>query len=158
MENRFLNAIVGGWQIHSIVTYQTGFPITIATGSDQSNSGSGNDRPDATGIDPVLPRSEQNPAHFFNTAAIAQQAFGAFGNVGRNTLIGPRILGFDAAAHKNFHFTERQYLQFRWEAFNAMNHPNWGNPNTNRSQNAFGTIGSTRTNMRQMQLALKYVF
>jgi len=67
-------------------------------------------------------------------------------------------LNWDFSAHKNFNFTERQYLQFRWESFNAINHPNWSNPNTSRSSNAFGTIGGTRVGMRQMQFALKYVF
>jgi hypothetical protein len=106
----------------------------------------------------VLPRDQQTTAHFFNTAAYALEAFGTFGNVGRNTLIGPRILNWDASTHKDFNFTEKQRLEFRWEAFNLMNHPNWGNPNTNILSSAFGTIGGTRTNMRQMQLALKFIF
>ena len=55
--------------------------------------------------------------------------------------------------------TKRHYLQFRWEAFNALNHPNWANPNVNvNSPASFGNITGTRNNMRQMQLALKYVF
>lgn len=158
VNNRVLNGIIGRWQIGSIVAYQTGFPITVFTGTDQSNSGGGNDRPNATGVDPVLPRGQQTTERFFNSAAFVTQPFGTFGNVGRNTLIGPRIFTWDASAHKDFRFTERQYLQFRWEAFNVLNHPNWSNPNTTRSSNGFGTIGGTRTNMRQMQLALKYVF
>jgi hypothetical protein len=66
---------------------------------------------------------------------------------------------------KNFNFTESTYLQFRFEAFNATNHPNWGNPNTNifddRRYNGngnFGRITGTRGDMRQLQLALKFVF
>jgi len=84
---------------------------------------------------------------------------GTFGNVGRNTLIGPRIFSFDASMHKDFRFTEGKYLQFRWEAFNALNHPNWANPNTNANDRTnFGSITGTRSNMRQMQFALKLVF
>ena len=158
VNNPILNAMVGRWQAGSIIVYQTGFPITVSTGTDQANTGGGFDRPIATGIDPVLPRDQQTTEHFFNTAAFAVQPFGTFGNVGRNTLIGPRLLNWDFSAHKNFNFTERQYLQFRWESFNAINHPNWSNPNTSRSSNAFGTIGGTRVGMRQMQFALKYVF
>ena len=129
-----------------------------ATGTDQANTGGGFDRPNATGINPVLPRDQQTTEHFFVTDAYVKQPFGSFGNVGRNTLIGPRVLNWDLSAHKNFNFTERQYLQFRWEAFNAINHPNWSNPNVNRNSNAFGTIGGTRISMRQMQFALKYAF
>jgi hypothetical protein len=54
--------------------------------------------------------------------------------------------------------TEKQYLQLRWEMFNATNHPNWGNPNSNVQSGGFGTITGTRTSMRQMQVALKIVF
>ena len=158
VKNPFLNALVGGWQAGSIIVYQTGFPITVSTGTDQANTGGGFDRPNATGVDPVLPRDRQTTEHFFDINAFVKQPFGSFGNVGRNTLIGPRLLNWDFSAHKSFNFTERQSIQFRFEAFNSINHPNWSNPNTNRNSNGFGTIGGTRIGMRQLQLALKYVF
>ncbi len=84
--NRLLDAIVGGWQLGSILTYQSGFPLTIsANARDTSNIGAGFDRPNAVaGVDPVLPRDKQNTQAFFNTAAFAPQTFGAFGNVGRD--------------------------------------------------------------------------
>jgi hypothetical protein len=53
---------------------------------------------------------------------------------------------------------ENQALQFRFEAFNFPNHPNWGNPDNAITNASFGTITSTRTNMREMQVALKYTF
>jgi hypothetical protein len=170
IENRLLDAIAGGWQLGSIFTYQTGFPLTIsANARDTSNIGAGFDRPNAVaGVDPVLPRDQQNTAHFFNVSAFAPQAPGTFGNVGRNTLIGPRIFAIDASLIKDFKFTESKMLQFRWETFNATNHPNWGNPNNNffagrnpdgsYAPNGFGSIGSTRTAMRQIQFALKLIF
>jgi len=158
IENPFVNAVIGGWQIGSIFSYQTGFPITVTSGKDQANTGGGFDRPNATGVDPVLPRDQQNTQRFFNTAAYVLQPFGSFGNVGRNTLIGPRILNWDFSTHKDFNITERQRVEFRWELFNFMNHPNWGNPNTSVTSSAFGSISGTRTSMRQMQFALKYVF
>ena len=158
VKNRVLNAVAGGWQIGSIVSYQTGFPITVTSGRDQANTGGGFDRPIATGLDPVLPRDQQTTERFFNTDAFVMQPFGTFGNVGRNTLIGPRIFNWDASMHKNFNFTERYYLQFRFESFNAANHPNWGNPNTSVNSQNFGKITGTRTSMRQLQMALKFVF
>jgi outer membrane receptor protein involved in Fe transport len=158
IENGFVNALAGGWQLQSIFSYQTGFPITVTSGRDQSNTGAGFDRPNATGAEVDLPRSEQSTARFFNTAAFVLQPFGEHGNVGRNTLIGPRIFGFDAAFHKDFYFTEQHHLEFRFEAFNALNHPVWGNPNTSVTSPAYGTIGSTRRDMRQLQLGLKFVF
>jgi len=157
IENPVLNAVAGGWQISSILTWQTGFPITVQFGNDQSNTGAGFDRPNATGISPN-DIAQRSTAKFFNTAAFAIPPFGTYGNVGRNTLVGPGIFGADASILKNFNITEHQYLQFRFEAFNMPNHPNWSNPNTNIFSSGFGSIGGTRTNMRQLQLALKYVF
>jgi hypothetical protein len=130
-------------------------------GLDQSRTGGGFDRPNATGMDPYDVGGERTTGRWFNLAAFQVQNVGTFGNVGRNTLIGPPLFNFDASALKNFNFTERHYLQFRFEAFNALNHPNWGNPNTNaNNRTAFGTIGGIRngTNMRQLQMALKFVF
>jgi hypothetical protein len=170
VSNRILDAFVGGWQIGSIITYQSGFPLTIsANARDTSNIGAGFDRPNAVaGVDPVLSRGQQTTDRFFNTAAFAPQDFGTFGNVGRDTMVGPRIFDVDASLIKFFKFTESKMLQFRWEMFNALNHPNWGDPNTNffsgrnqdgsYSANGFGSIGGTRTAMRQMQFGLKLIF
>lgn len=158
--NRILDGVVGGWQLGSIVTYQSGFPLTIsANARDTSNIGAGFDRPNAVaGVNPVLPRDQQTTEHFFNKAAFSEQVFGTFGNVGRDTMIGPRIFSLDASLIKDFRFTETKMVQFRWELFNALNHPNWGDPNTNFYSSGFGTITGTRTSMRQMQFALKLVF
>ena len=170
MQNRVVNAVAGGWQLGSIVTYQTGFPLTIsANARDTSNIGAGFDRPNAVaGVSPVLPRDQQTTEHFFNVNAFAPQVFGTFGNVGRNTLTGPRIFVIDASLIKNFNFTETKMMQLRWETFNTTNHPNWSNPNSNffsgrnadgtYSPNSFGSIGGTRTSMRQMQFGLKLIF
>ena len=53
---------------------------------------------------------------------------------------------------------EGHELQFRWEAFNVVNHPRWGLPNTSVTSTYYGRIISTNGTMRQMQFALKYVF
>lgn len=170
IDNPVLEAIAGGWQVGSIFTLSTGFPLTVTSGSDRSNTGAGFDRPDYNaGIDPNLPN--RDPQRWFNPAAYTVQAFGTFGNVGRNTLISPSIFGWDFSTLKNFRITEGHTLQFRFEAFNFPNHPNWGNPDTNVGQiqrdaagnitnggGNFGVIGGTRTNMRNLQFALKYIF
>ena len=59
---------------------------------------------------------------------------------------------------KNFHFREHDYVQFRWEAFNAFNEVNLGNPVLNIGQANTGEITGTQTGGRQMQIALKVVF
>ncbi len=158
IQNRALNVVAGGWQLGSILTLQTGFPVTVTEGLDNSNTGAFFDRPDATGIDPALSRGQQDPQLFFNTLAFVPNALGTHGNVGRNTLIGPGIIGWDFSLHKDFNFTERYRLEYRFEAFNFPNHPNWGLPNTNIASSSFGRITGTRTNMRNLQMALKFVF
>jgi len=157
--NPFANAVVGGWQLGSSVVLQSGFPITVTNGLDTSNTGALFDRPDSTGRNAALPRDQQDPQRFFDTSVFKFAAAGTHGNVGRGTLISPGIINWDFSMHKEFAFTERHKLQFRFEAFNFPNHPNWNSPNTNiAAGTSFGQITSTRTNMRNLQFALKYVF
>jgi hypothetical protein len=89
-----------------------------------------------------------------------------FGIVGRNAIQGPGIIGFDAEVHKQFRlpYKEGHALQFRFEAFNVMNHPNWGMPSLNVLSGAarpglpstaahqnFGVVTRTANSMRQIQ-------
>jgi hypothetical protein len=161
---RFLNksglvqGVFGGWEVSGIVTAQTGFPMTIMVGKDQSNTGAGFDRPNTTGQPVELSGDEQNTDHWFNTAAFVLPTFGTFGNVGRNTVIGPGLFVLDLSLIKNVRIARGHSLQLRLEAFNVTNHPNWGNPNTTLVSSSFGRITSTRTNMRELQIGVKYLF
>ena len=104
---------------------------------------------------------------------MALQPLGTYGNLSRNPLTGPGVFDVDFSTLKNFKFTERKSLQFRFEAFNVLNHPNFGDPNTTLSNSvlnsagipipgsgAFGTIRSTRAgiDMRELQFSLKLLF
>ena len=73
------------------------------------------------------------PSRYWNLAAFTEAPPGQFGDVGRNSIIGPGIVGFDAEVHKQFRmpYKEGHVLQFRFEAFNALNHPNWQMPTLN---------------------------
>jgi hypothetical protein len=159
VENPILNSVAGGWQAGAIWTVQSGFPQTVSIGGvDRSGTGAGFDRPNATGINPYL--SNPTPSLWFNPKAFVEQPAGTFGNVGRNTLIGPGIFTLDFSAHKEFRmwYSEQHTLQFRFEAFNVLNHPVWGAPNSNILSSGFGTVTGTAVPMRQLQLALKYFF
>jgi len=151
------NVLLGGWQLGSIITIQTGNPVTVTTGQDRAQTGGGFDRPNTTGGNAVLPKSERTTSRYFDTSVFAIQALGTFGNVGRNTLIAPGILNWDFSTLKNFRIAEGHELQFRFEAFNFANHAQWNPPNTNRSSGDFGRINNTRT-MRELQFGLKYIF
>jgi hypothetical protein len=168
------SSLIGGWELSTIWTVSTGFPLNISAGKDQSNTGHGYDRPNnVPGISANLDSSQRSTAKWFNIQAFALQPFGSYGNLGRNTVTGPGIFDIDFSTLKTFAFTERTYLQFRFEAFNFLNHPNFGDPNLSLTSNtvnaagipilgsgAFGTINSTRATiaMRQLQFGLKLVF
>ena len=82
-----------------------------------------------------------------------------FGNVGRNSFRTPNFWQWDLGVNKNFAlpFREGMMLQFRSEFFNVLNHTNFGYPDANISDAAFGTIRSTYP-ARQIQFALKLLF
>jgi Carboxypeptidase regulatory-like domain/TonB dependent receptor len=151
-------AVWGGWQLGSILTAQTGFPFTVTTGGDTASIGNGVSRPNATGADPTLPASQRSTEQYFNTTAFVLQAPGSFGNLGRNNLIGPGLVTLDGSAIKEFSIREGRSVQLRFEAFNALNHPNWGLPGASMSAADFGKIRQTRTLMREIQIAAKFVF
>ena len=170
----FLNEIIGGWQAGSIVTWQSGLPINTAAGVDTAGTGGyGEIRLNATGVSPNLPVDQRTTSRWFNIAAFALPGAGTFGNYMRNELQGPSLFGWDASLLKNFRVRESQNLEFRWEMFNAGNHPNWASPNPNWSSTnplkpgaAFlqitstnpGSNGQSNNGMREMQFALKYIF
>jgi len=153
-----LNKILGGWQVGSILTFSDGTPTNVGSIGDSNNTGSAN-VPNATGISPIP--QNQTAQHFWNIAAFdpTNPALSVnFGNAGRNVLFKPGLRQCDLSLMKNAIIREGHTLQFRFEAFNATNHPNWNAPGTDsRSSSTFGVITSART-MREAQVALKYLF
>jgi hypothetical protein len=162
------NFLLGGWQLGGILTFQSGFPLTMFCGpGNVQGAGTGYCKPDAVaGANPNLPKDRRTVQRWFDTnayvdrvgqnpAAITQFRYGT---AGRNTVIGPGIASLDASVNKFFRFNERHTLELRGEAFNLSNTPNFGQPgNTLRNPN-YGVIGGIRLDMRQMQVALKYSF
>jgi hypothetical protein len=170
--NGFANAVIGGWQTGGALTLQSGVPVTLGIGGvDNSETTGGADRPNATGVSPYP--SQQTTAQWYNPAAYVEASPGQFGNVGRNTVNAPGTFNIDFELHKgwNMPYKEHHQLTLRFEAFNVLNHPNWGAPNPNilagaaypgqpatNAHTGFGVISSTAINMRQIQLGLKYTF
>jgi hypothetical protein len=149
------NAIVGGWQLNGIYTWQRGFPITIqASDLGGLNDAVGTNRADIIGDPDVDKRTIER---WFNTAAFAQPAAGTFGTSGRNILRGPGVNNLDLAAFKNFEFGRGMRLQFRLESFNALNHTQFNGVSTNLTSANFGVVTSARPG-RINQLGLKFIF
>jgi len=157
-----VNQLIGGWQIASIITLQSGRPLNMQAGYDVSGTNHyGEIRLSATGKDPYAQNQTAN--QWFNPAGFMLPAPGTFGNVSRNRMIGPSTATWDFSTLKNFPIKEGINLQFRFEAFNFPNHPRLGDPNLSwGSREAtpgpnFGVIRSAGT-MRQLQGGLKLVF
>jgi len=149
------SALISGWQVNGIYTWQRGFPITI-TAADLGglNDTFGTNRADLVG-DPSV--GDRTVTRWFNTAAFAQPAPGALGTVGRNTERGPGVNNLDLALFKNVSVTHGVRLQFRLESFNALNHTQFAGVSTNLAANNFGVVTSTRP-ARINQLGLKVLF
>jgi hypothetical protein len=163
-KNQLIRQVLGSWELSGIVTLQSGFPFTIngGNGSNNSDAQQGGDRADIVpgqAFDVRQGGQSNWLAHYFNPAAFVPNAVGTFGDSGKNMFQGPPIKTIDAAIAKNWTMFERYHLQFRWEMFNAFNHPNFGNPDSNATDgNSFGQITSLQLPMRVMQAGLKFTF
>lgn len=156
-------ALLGGWATTGIWTWQSGFPLNINSGTDTSYSlTEGN----TYGFDQAEQVSTpqyttgtlgQRIKEWFTTSSYATPLPNHFGNVGRNTLIGPDTFNIDFAIHRTFSLSERFKLQYRAEFFNFLNNPQLDNPNTTLSNNTFGQITAARS-PRIIQMALKLIF
>ena len=158
--------LVSGWSVNSIVTAQAGFPFTPQLSYNPSNNGDTRN-PVRPFLNPDFHGSviEGKPSQWFNPAAfLAPPAkSGFYGNLGRNTYIGPGLATWDFSALKETSIHERFNLQFRAEIFNLLNRANFNLPNlitftqTGVSGTA-GAISSTSTTARQIQFGLKVLW
>jgi hypothetical protein len=156
-----------GWQWNAISTVSSGNPFSVVVGYDRARArfqaGTSPQRPD------LVPGRSTNPVfggpdRYFDPAAFTLPAAGFYGNLGRNTLIGPRLATADMSVNKRFRVTEQAALQFRAEMFNFLNHPNFAIPSARTVFTSSGPVGSagritsTLTSARQLQLGMKLVF
>jgi len=172
-----INRAVSGWTLSAIAAIQSGFPFSPQLG--YNPTGSGDTR------NPVRPNINPDfhgklypgtPTQFFDASAFSAPAYGTFGNLGRDTLVGPGLANLDLSLHKSTRLGERLNAQFRAEFFNVLNHTNFATPNpvvfssgpsqgTTANQTApvvdsptAGVITSTATSSRQVQFGLKLIF
>jgi hypothetical protein len=148
-------ALIGGWQVNGIYLWQGGFPISVFAADVGGVLDSfGTNRADIVGdINSGGGTIEQ----WFNTSAFAQPALGSFGNSGRSILRGPGINNLDLGLFKNFTLPKAATLQFRVEAFNAFNHPQFLGVSQNITAANFGVVTSARAG-RIVQLGAKLLW
>jgi len=151
--NPVANAVLGGWEFSGIYLFSSGDPLSFGVPGATLGNGWGT-RANLVG-DPSV--SNPNSGLWFNPNAFGTPAPYMFGNSGIGILDGPSSHVVNAGLMKRFSFGEKRYVQFRWEAFNALNHVNLNDPNTTINQSSTGRIFSAG-DARIMQIALKVVF
>jgi hypothetical protein len=156
-----LNGILGGWEMTGVLAFQSGFPLSVLSPQDFSNSGSSNARPDRI----CNGAGQKTVSNWFDTSCFTTSLLAAalangnprFGNSGRNILDGPGYQDWDFGLFKNFKLSERFELQFRSESYNAFNHANFGYPNMVIGTSTVGQISSAK-DPRDIQFGLKLSF
>jgi hypothetical protein len=173
-KGKLMEETVGGWQLSGIITWQKGSPFSIGQWNTDPGVGMWNNRADfAPGVAPNMGKGSHwdwvNPAKgYFNTAAFVlptscndnTPGWCGFGDTGKNAYWGPGVFGIDASIMKNWVLMEGKTFQFRWDAFNATNHPNFSGPSStvNQAAGTFGVISGTNGNPRIFQGALRLTF
>lgn len=148
--------LIGGWDVSSIMSWQTGLPIDIRTQTTRTFSFNNQNRPDRVASG-VLPSGARSVDRWFDTAAFANPADFQLGNAGRNPLTAPGLFNLDATIAKKVTVRERVSIQFRTEFFNLTNTVNFASPNNILGNPNFGRILSSRP-ARQIQFGLRIQF
>jgi hypothetical protein len=149
-------ALAGRWELSGVYQAQSGLPFTPVLSFDNANAGT-TSRPNRMCSGTL---SNGTPQEYFDVGCFTTPAQYAFGNSGRNILFGPGENELDFGVHRSFALPgwEQAQLQFRAEAFNAMNHPQLAVPNATIGVASAGTISSTAAPNRELQFALRLSF
>jgi hypothetical protein len=151
------NAVVGGWQINTILTKQTGSTIQLFASDQSLSGGQHTSRPDCVGDGRSGASNDPRTGLWLNPAAFATPAAGQFGSCQVGAYHGPGNTNVDLSLFKSFPVREAMHFEFRAEMFNAFNHANFSNPGSFLGQ-GFGVISSTIGDPREIQFALKFYF
>ncbi len=172
--SKLMRATLGGWQVSGVIQFQTGAPILIGNGDDYLGIGSTNTKPWNLNGTPDRPKQFANENangnytgitnFWFNpqvsgSAWATKPANGQLPNQNRNSIPFNNV-GFqnwNIGLFKSFRITEKQFVQFRAEGFNFLNHPNWGGVDANPTSATFGMV-TGKSSERNVQLSLRYSF
>jgi hypothetical protein len=158
VNSKVVNAFVGGWQVNGILTMRTGAPFTL--GTNQCVGTFNNCTPDATDRNPnAAPSAGRTPEQWFDITNVVRPTPGTPGNLGLQSNHLPGQGNMDLSLFKAVNITERFRVQFRAEAFNLTNTPQFGAPNRIQGDPNFGRIFATQDGtQRRMQFALRFMF
>jgi hypothetical protein len=150
-----LRAVASDWRVSGILSVRSGSRLNITTGRDNAFNGISAQRVNQVADDVYGAKTLDS---YLNASAFAQPDSGTFGNLMYNALSGPGFWSVDLAVSRLFSISGSHTLEARIEAFNLLNHFNWGNPTTNLTSAQFGRIRSLAGSPRIMQFGVKYGF
>lgn len=152
--NAVTEALLGGWQATGILTLESGPPFSVTMATSLANTGTFT-RPNQV-CNGNLPSSRRTLKAWYNTGCFVSPPAYQFGNAGRNILIGPGLEDLDFGLDKEFPIRGRLAMQFRVEAFNLPNHPNFGIPGTSIGTPGAGVVTKQILNARELQFAARF--
>jgi hypothetical protein len=171
--NRLGKMLINDWELAPAMHTTSGAPVNVTTGGDVSLTDVGNDRPNlVAGVSPYAEVKFQNVStaaarQFLNLNAFAYvcpknnttgcAGAGTYGNISKNEFRSPPFFNIDAQISRSFPVHESMALVLRLEAFNALNHPNFGSPDAKLTDAKFGQVSSA-TQARIFQGAVKFTF
>jgi hypothetical protein len=162
LENPVANILVGGWSLNGVLTANSGDAFDVGTGKDIAETGNynygngyGYERANLQGN--PYPDSKSTAA-WINSSAFALPAKDTFGNLGRDTLRSRMNNNLDLSLFRQIAIKEQFRAEFRFEAFNALNHPVWAVPITDMDLPTFGQVQSTANTQRQLQFGFKIYY
>jgi hypothetical protein len=158
--HKLADAFIGGWELSSILTFSSGYPIVPQL--DSPDLLSGDQRPNLIGNPATHGSPSQRIDQYFNVDAFSQPPSDVYGSAPR-TLPNYRTFGIrngDFTLMKNFKFTEHKYVQLRIESFNLTNTPTFGRPNEAYGSDTFGQITSYAPGRgpRELQVGIKFYY
>jgi hypothetical protein len=160
--NSIFDAIVGGWSLDNVVTFQSGQPIAIFNSASRLTDG--NQRPNVvcpqltTGIS--IREAARTGQPYLNQACFADPGDNIPGNAPRHfsNLRGEGVKNLDMSFTKEFKVRERAQLQVRAEMFNVANHQRFMFPDVGSGDGSFGLVNQTTNNYRKMQFGARLQF
>jgi hypothetical protein len=156
--NGVTNAILGGWQIQTIIILRSGIPYTPVVGTDVANTGIGSQRPNLNANYTGASTFQKSLAKWFDPTRYVQATSLTYGNVKGNVLRSDMWRQYDASIFKNFNMPGETRLSFRAEAFNLPNTTSFQAPGATVTSATCCAVTATSTNSRDIQFALKYDF
>jgi hypothetical protein len=169
--SKLVGKALGGWQLSGTVQFQTGTPCGIGSNNDYAGVGEygsfgcGNQGQywNMSGTPAILGGfggSTGTGTKWFDTSVFSKPAAGTFNlqQGVRNSIYQPGFQNWNIGLFKQFPINERNGFEFRAEAYDFINHPNWSAPNLNPTSGQFGEITSKTGLSRQLQLSLRYSF